>query len=605
MIPWRWMMEKKRSAGLRFFLAFFITAWFCFGTSTQIWAGNGPNDHGPYVADELLIQPKAGVPHEKVKEIFEAFGAVTEEEIPQIRVKRIKVPPQALERVKDALSRHPHINFAEYNFLAEPTVTPNDNYYLSQWHLPKISAPLGWDISEGSSNVAIAILDTGIDPTHPDLSGKLLPGYNFYDRNTDTHDVYGHGTAVAGSAAALSNNYTGVAGVAWNNPIMPLRISDPSGWATYSAMASAMTYAADRGVKVINLSYAGSSSSSTLQNAVNYAWNKGAVIVASAGNYSTSTPYYPAACNNVVSVSATTSSDTIASFSNYGNWIDLSAPGVSILTTNNGGGYGSWSGTSFSSPITAGVAALVFSANPSLSNAQVVEILLENADNLGTPGFDPYYGWGRINAYKSLLAAINSTPQPDTTPPIVSITSPANGSTLSGQTTVSVSATDDVGVSKVDLYINGALFLTDNTEPYNFFWDTTKYADGAYDLVARAYDPSGNIGQSNVIKVYVSNPKDTIPPIVSIIPPIVSIISPTNGLIINKNVIKIQVQASDNVGISRMELYIDGVLKLVTNSSTISWSWNTVKVANGQHAISAKAYDGAGNAGSNSITVYK
>jgi len=124
-------MEKRRNAGVRFFLAIFITAWFCFGTSTQIWAGNGPNNDGPYVADELLIQPKAGVPHEKVKEIFEAFGAVTEEEIPQIRVKRIKVPPQALERVKDALSRHPHINFAEYNFLAEPTVTPNDNYYLS------------------------------------------------------------------------------------------------------------------------------------------------------------------------------------------------------------------------------------------------------------------------------------------------------------------------------------------------------------------------------------------------------------------------------------------------------------------------------------------
>ena len=168
-----------------------------------------------------------------------------------------------------------------------------------------------------------------------------------------------------GQRQQSSNNYIGVTGIVWNNPLMPLRISDPNGWATYSAMASAMIYAADRGVKVMNISFAGSSSSSTLQNAVNYAWSKGAIVFASAGNYSTNTPYYPAACNNAVSVAATTSSDSPASFSNYGTWIDLSAPGVSILTTNNGGGYGSWSGTSFSSPITAGLGALVFSANPS------------------------------------------------------------------------------------------------------------------------------------------------------------------------------------------------------------------------------------------------
>ena len=199
----------------------------------------------------------------------------------------------------------------------------------------------------------------------------------------------------------------------------------------------------------------------------------------------------------------------------------------------------------------------------------MVEILLENADDFGAPGFDPYYGWGRINVYKSVLAAINSTPQPDTTPPATSMTSPANGSTLSGQTTVSVSATDNVGVTKVELYINGTLYLTDNTEPFNFFWDTTKYANGAYDLFARAYDASGNIGQSNVITVYVNNPKD-------ITPPSVSITSPTNGSTVEKKV-NIQVRASDSIRISRIELYIDGVLTLVTNSSTLTWSWNTAR----------------------------
>ncbi|EHP83704.1 peptidase S8 and S53 subtilisin kexin sedolisin, partial [Geobacter metallireducens RCH3] len=196
------------------------------------------------------------------------------EEIAPIRVKRIKVPAAARAKVKAALAKNPHVTFVEENYLAEQTMVPNDPSYASQWHLPKIAAPAGWDISTGSSSVDIAILDSGVDPSHPDLAGKLLPGFNFVFNNTDTHDVTGHGTKVAGSAGAMGNNGAGVAGVAWQNQIMPLVIADSTGYATYSRMASAITYAADHGVRIINLSYGGSTSSSTLQNAVNYAWNK-------------------------------------------------------------------------------------------------------------------------------------------------------------------------------------------------------------------------------------------------------------------------------------------------------------------------------------------
>lgn len=589
-------MKKRSQFGKRFVLTLSVTVALCFAVTNPTWGANG---NGKYVADELLVQSKVGVSKAKMKEILEPHGAATAGEINQIRVRQIKVPAHALEKVKAALEKNPHISFVENNFFAAGSAEPNDDRYPSQWHLPKISAPQGWDMSTGSHMEPIAIIDSGVDPTHPDLSDKLLPGYNFLQDNTDTHDVRGHGTAVAGTAAAISNNVEGVAGVAWDNLIMPLVVLNSDNWATYYDIAQAITYAADEGVRVMNISIGGSSSSSTLQNAVNYAWNKGAVIFACAHNYSTSTPYYPAACAHVVAVSATTSSDTRASFSNYGDWIDIAAPGTSILTTTRGGGYGYWNGTSFSSPIAAGIAALIVSADPLLTNAQVVDIITQNADDLGALGFDPYYGHGRVNVYASLVAAMEAVPEPDTTEPSVSITSPQDGSTVSGSITVSASATDDVGVERVELYIDGALFATSTTEPYRFYWDTKDVPDGYHELSAMAYDTSGNVGYSNPVTVYVSNssPEDTIAPDVSIT-------LPADGAYIS-NRVTIKALASDNVGVSRMELYIDGVLKVVKSKSSMTWRWNARKASKGEHVISAKAYDEAGNVGTDSITVYK
>jgi thermitase len=596
-------MEKRLSGDLRIsvkvVLAFFLLIVFFFPKIDRAWAINDEAGNAGFVSDELILQHKSGVSKARVAEVLRGHGATVFGEIQQIRVKQVKVPPNALEKVKEALAKNPDFNFVENNFLAEGSVVPNDSYFQSEWHLAKISAPQAWSLTEGSNSVVIAIVDSGVDPTHPDLSGKLLPGYNFLNDNADTHDVLGHGTAVAGTAAAMTNNYTGVAGVAWANPIMPLVVLNSSNWATYYDIAQAITYAVDNGAKVINISIGGSSSSSTLQNAVNYAWNKGAIIFASAMNNGSNTPYYPAACTNVVAVSATTSSDTRASFSNYGNWVVISAPGESILTTTNGGGYGSWSGTSFSSPISAGVAALIMSANRSLTNTQVLDILRRNADDLGTPGYDPYFGYGRVNAYRSIVAArTNLPPPPDTIAPSVLISSPTNGATVSGGVTVGVSASDDVGVSKVELYINGILYATDSIVPYNFSWDTSLYNNGPYNLEAVAYDSSGNMGESNLVTVYVDNSKDTIPPVVSIT-------SPSQGSPVSKKV-TIQVTASDNFGIGRIELFIDNVLKsTVSSGTTLSYNWNTAKASRGPHVISTKAFDLAGNVSTDSVTVYK
>jgi subtilisin family serine protease len=586
-------MKKKKNLGVSAVLVFLSLCFMLLICNENAWAQNKKL----FVEDELLIQFRIDTPKNKADEALNAHGATVADEIQQLRIKRIKVPAHVLETVREALSHNPHVEFIENNFLAEASTTPNDSYYPSQWHLPKINAPSGWDITSGSESMPIAIIDSGVDPDHPDLVGKLITGYNFLGSNTDTHDVLGHGTAVAGTAAATTNNITGVAGIACDNPIMPLVVLNSSNYASYYDISRAITYAVDHGVRVLNISIGGSSSSSTLQSAVDSAWNKGALIFASAMNNNTSTPYYPAACNHVVAVSATTSTDTKASFSSFGTWVDISAPGASIYTTKDGGGYGYWNGTSFASPLTAGLAALIWSINPLLTNSQVYDILTQNADDLGTLGFDQYFGFGRINSLRSLLAAMDTAPATDTTAPVVSITSPATNTTVCGVISVSISASDNVDVSKVELYINGNSYASDSSSPYPFAWDTTKYANGTYTLRAVAYDSAGNIGQSATVTVNVLNQQDTIAPKASIT-------SPSNGATVGKKV-TINATASDNIAVTKLELHIDGVLKSVTNTSSLSYNWNTNTAAKGSHTITAKAYDGAGNSGVHTITVYK
>ncbi|MGH7845022.1 MAG: S8 family serine peptidase, partial [Candidatus Binatia bacterium] len=387
------------------FLSVLAFVFSGFLVAPGISSGQSTLPDGAYMPGELLLTPADGVAEKDLERIYKKVGGKLAKKLSKIKAHRINVPEDSLDAIEAALKKNPKIKHVEKNFVAEGGRAPNDPGYASQWHLPKISAPGGWDITIGSASVPVAMIDSGVDPAHPDLAAKLLPGFNFLSDNTDTHDVYGHGTATAGTAAAMTNSGIGVAGLAWSNPIMPLVVLNSSNYASYADIASAITYAADHGAKVINISIGGSSNSSTLQNAVNYAWSKGVVIVASAMNNNTSTPYYPAALTNVLAVAATDQYDNKASFSNYGSWIDVAAPGTYIYTTKNGGAYGNWQGTSFSSPLVAGLAALVFSHNPELSNAQVVDLIKSNADDRGTVGFDQYFGWGRINASRTLAAA--------------------------------------------------------------------------------------------------------------------------------------------------------------------------------------------------------
>lgn len=580
-------MEKRFSVELQTIMAIAVAMVLVLSGSGFAQADSSKK----FVPGELLIQIKPGVAKGDVDKLIHAHGGVTAGEIENIIVRRIKVPEHALEQVKKALSKNPNLNFVEENFIAEAGYIPDDERYPSQWHLPTIEAPGAWDLTTDVQGVPIAIIDSGVDPTHPDLAGNLIAGYNFVGNNTDTQDVLGHGTAVAGSAAAMTDNAIGVAGVAGDSPIMPLVVLNANDSATYYDIARAINYAADQGVRIMNISIGGTSYSSTLQNAINYAWDKGAVIIAAAHNYSTDTPYYPAACTNVVAVSATTSSDTLASFSNHGNWIDISAPGTYILTTSRGGGYGSWNGTSFSSPITAGVAALILSANPSLTNVQVVDILTQSADDIGSTGFDTYFGYGRVNAFQSALAALDAVPEVDTIDPSVAITSPQDGATVNASLTVSVSVTDEGGVEQVDLYVDGELVASNTTFPYTFAWDTYAYANSDHDLMAVAYDTAGNEGWSSVITVTVANESEA-----DTVAPLVAVTSVQDGASVSGG-ITVEISATDEGGVAIVELYINGVLFDEDITSPYAFLWDTTAYADGTYELVAVAYDTIGNRG--------
>ena len=441
------------------------------------------------------------------------------------------------------------------------------------------------------------MVDSGVNPTHPDLASKLIPGYSFLTGTTNTADVQGHGTATAGTAAAAGNNGVGISGVGWLNPIMPLVVLDSTDFATYSNIASAITWAADRGVRVINVSIGGATASSTLQSAVTYAWNKGSVVFASAMNNATSAPYYPAACDNVIAVSATEPNDTLSSFSNFGSWIDLAAPGNSILTTDNGGGYSTWAGTSFSSPIAAATAALALSVNPALSAQSLVTLLKANSDDLGTAGVDTSFGWGRINAYRVAVAAAASVAA-DTTAPVVSILSPAAGSSASGIVQISGTATDNVSVARVELWVDGILDSQCASISFSCSWNAAAYTLGSHTVMVKAYDGAGNSGIASEIL------NATLTGVGDVTPPSVQITNPAGGSVVS-GMVRITVAASDNTGVSQVSIFVDGVLKGSLTTAPFNLNWNTSKTAAGYHTITAQAWDVAGNTTSASVTVRK
>jgi len=316
-----------------------------------------------HVPGRIIVHHYAQTSDPAAKAAFSRHGARVHTHLDRLQAWVVDVTPGTEEAVMESLRANPLFRDAELDHYARPAATPNDPQFSAAWHLAKIQAPAAWDITTGSAT-PIAVLDSGIDPNHPDLVGRMLPGWNFVNGSSNVTDTTGHGTAVTGVLGAVTNNGTGVSAGVWQNPILPLVVVDSTNYASYSNIGAAIQYAVDHGARIISLSVGGSASSGLLQSAVDYAWNAGAVVFAAAMNNSSSTPYYPAACNHAVAVSASDGNDNLAVFSNFGNWITLAAPGTTIWTTNFGGGYQPWEGTSLATPVAASVGALAWRRIP-------------------------------------------------------------------------------------------------------------------------------------------------------------------------------------------------------------------------------------------------
>ncbi|MDF2670769.1 MAG: serine protease [Paenibacillus sp.] len=303
------------------------------------------------------------------------------------------------------------IEFVEPHFLymtneAVPAVEPNDVLFKKyQWNLPAIGTIPAWDINKGNQEIIVAVVDTGVDLTHSDLKNQLLPGYNVVNEGREPADDVGHGTHVAGVISALVNNREGVAGMTWFNKILPIKVLDETGAGSTYSVAQGIIWATDQGAKVINMSLGNYAEAKFLHDAIKYAYDRDVVLIAASGNDNTERPGYPAAYPEVFAVAATDSSKQKASFSNYGDYIDVAAPGVNIASTYPHNQYAALSGTSMASPHVTALAALIRSVNPLLKNTEVMDIMRKTATDFGTQGKDKYFGYGQIDVNRALEMA--------------------------------------------------------------------------------------------------------------------------------------------------------------------------------------------------------
>lgn len=396
------------------------------------------------------------------------------------------------------------------------STTPNDPRFPDQYALTNIQAPQGWDRTTGDSSVVVAVLDTGISYTHPDLSAARIDprGKNIINPSATPADDHGHGTEVSGIIGATTNNGIGVAGVDWQCKILPIKVLDSLGSGAIEDILSGLAYASACEADVVNMSFGQYETSAPLQQACQDAHDSGQLLIASAGNGNTSQEAYPAAFDTVVAIAAVDQDDKRSIWSgtdpytgrrqasNYGPWVGLSAPGTLIWTTTYDGSYsGGINGTSSAAPFVAGLAALVKSVNPSLSNSALAEKISDGADNVDAlnPGFAGWLGSGRINAYRTLSGIV------------ASITSPESGAYVAGQVSFLGSASAwDFASYRLEVFSSEALIATIESSAVSVeagvlgSWGSTQVTDGSYSIKLNVIS-AGGISEETEIELFVNN----------------------------------------------------------------------------------------------------
>lgn len=370
-----------------------------------------------YLADNFIIGFRPDTTLQERQMVLDALNVVAIRWLPQANAAQV-TPRQAdnvfASSVLDAAASY--LTYIEQDAVVTGDLTPNDPAFSSLAHSYAqqiVAAPRGWNFSTGITETVIAILDSGITAEHPEFAGRVLAGYDFINDDDDPSDDHGHGTHVAGIAAAALNNEQGAAGICAQCSILPVKVLDSGNKGTWGTVAAGIYFAVDNGARVINLSLGATVSSRTLENAIQYAQEHDVLVVASAGNAGSTTPFYPAALPYVVAVGATADQDVLWPLSNTGEHIDLTAPGVRIYSTYNNLGYATMSGTSMAAPFVTGLIGLLASFKPELTGAELVDFITANADDLGDVGRDAQYGFGRINVHRTLMAANGGVDIPD------------------------------------------------------------------------------------------------------------------------------------------------------------------------------------------------
>jgi thermitase len=522
-------------------------------------------------ADRLIVGfDSSSTVASQVADLRAAGAAVTADQvrahdIPAIDGATVVLPEGDGPDVRAELLDDSSVEYVEVDHLAHAAWNPGDPRLGGQWGLSKIGAYGAWDTVTGAG-VKVAVVDTGVSYNHPDLIGKVDKGWDFVDSDADPMDVQGHGTHVAGIAAGTAGNNVGGSGVAPSSRILAVRVLGADGSGYYSWIANGITYAADHGAKVINLSLGGDQGSAALENAVNYATAKGAIVTCASGNDGRGSLGYPARYANCLSVGATTQSDARSSFSDWGPGLDVVAPGSDILSSVISGGYEAWSGTSMATPMASGVAALLYSQG--LSRAQVMSSLTRGARDLGATGYDKTYGYGRVDAAHAVAlgATLPHAPADSTAPVVSALTAGATYSRTSTSTrykwrTRRITRWRVVGTTEY----RGS-----------YSWSEQR-ATTSRKRIYQYRMRRGLVKRRTVIKKRVAVHKRS-----------------------TVRLVPLQVAATDNSGVDRVALTVDGHWVAIdfNTSDGMSFAW---KCSAGTHTLVAYAYDAHDNAGSRQL----
>ena len=376
---------------------------------------------GHYASGEIIVRMASHITSEDRATLLSTAGVQPMGQIASLGYWRLSVPAGQEKQFVGMMRSDTRVAYAGVNHLFHIADTvPDDPLYILQWGLTQIQAPRAWDITTGTAEFTVAIVDTGVDLDHPDIKPNLVPGATFVTGTLSPDDDHGHGTHVAGVTAAATNNGIGVAGVSWMAKIMPIKVLSGDGYGTEWDVAQGVLWATGHGADVINMSLSGEDDAPVLHDALDFAHSAGVLSVAAAGNCGDPIGYvnngcstfnavlYPASYTQTMAVAASTPSDERATFSNFLPYVDVAAPGTSIRSTWAGGGYLYLSGTSQATPFVSGLAALIWSLRPDDTNDQIQALIEATADDTNSdtdPGWDPYLGWGRINAFRAVQRA--------------------------------------------------------------------------------------------------------------------------------------------------------------------------------------------------------